>query len=542
MADIFISSPEGFWQPQDCRTGDILQQFQGNWTGSLILAETPQLLPTGRISVSYFGLTFLGSVLRSGTSRDGVCEVVVAGGAGGLWKALPALMHDGNPPVSLVLTGPQGILTATGETLSATSTASVLQQSLAQWPRRAGEAGYLLDDVVREVGAAWRVLPDGEVWVGVDEFEQAYRLDKDGRRVALAADVDYTSTRTGSRYLHQRVAPLSAFPARPGQSLAQGSPGGAAGGTAGGAGTGGASGAGGTSGTDSAVAATVGTAIPSPRISTVLHRYDGDHYVVDLWYLDETQPDAGGDDAVARGLRDIVGEATRHTLSYPAFHGTVVAQRGNGNLDIAMDGDSLPPLTDVRCAAPLPGSTLRVSGGARVQVQFLSGDPKQPMAVASYDQGAGTLVSLSVNLQGALTLVGTDSPTLVVTGDAQVSNDLAVGRDVTVTRNAVVGHVVGGGSAPTVVQGAACLTATLTRGHDAAMVVSFTPQAPPVPGLLFSVTFARAYAAAPAVVLTPSGGALTCFPNLSVSATTGGFTVSSGANVTSGALNCVVVG
>jgi len=549
VADISVSSPSGEWQPQDCRLGDVLFQYQGNWTGSLVLSETPQVLPSGRVDVSYFGLTFRGFVLRAGTSRDGACEVVVAGGAGGLWKRLPALMHGGNPPASLVLTGPQGILTASGESLSASSTPSVLQQSLAQWPRRAGEAGDLVDDLVREVGAAWRVLADGEVWVGVDQFEQAYRPGPDGRRVALAVDVDYTSLRTGSRYLHQRVAPLGPFPVYPGQSLDQGPAGGALGGTLGApASAGGESGPGGTAGADSAVAATVGTAVPSPRVSTVLHRYDGDRYEVDIWYLDESLPDAGGDDAVAAGLRDLVAEATRYTLDHPAFHGTVVAQRGNGNLDVRMDDPDLPPLTDVPCAAPLPGCTMRVSGGARVQVQFLSGDPKRPMAVASYDQGAGSLVSLSVELEGALTLVGTDSPTLVVVGDGALSGDLSVGGDAEVSGDArvdgdaVAGHLAGGGSAPTVAAGAACAAALLAAGHDAAMRVSFTQQAAPTPGPLFTVTFARQYASPPFVVLTPSGGALACFPNLSVSSTVNGFTVTSGANVTTGALNCVVVG
>ena len=232
MADITIASPTGEWQPWDCTRGDVLLQRQGNWTIVVVLADSPDRLPSGRVDVTFFGLVYKGTIMRAGTSRDGVCEVAVAGGAGGLWRELLPLMHPGNPPVRLVLTGPQGVLTLAGETLSPDSTPSVLSQSLAQWPRRGGEAGYLVDDVVREVGASWRVLPDGSVWVGVDGYEDAYKL-VDGRRVALVADVDYTSLMTGNRYLRQRVAPLGPFPARPGQRLPQGAPGGAAGGTAG---------------------------------------------------------------------------------------------------------------------------------------------------------------------------------------------------------------------------------------------------------------------------------------------------------------------
>ena len=528
MADISISSPTGEWQPWDCTRGDVLLQRQGNWTIVVVLADSPDRLPSGRVDVTFFGLVYKGTIMRAGTSRDGVCEVSVAGGAGGLWRELPPLMHSGNPPVRLVLTGPQGVLTLAGETLSPDSTSSVLSQSLAQWPRRGGEAGYLVDDVIREVGASWRVLPDGSVWVGVDQYEDAYKL-VDGRRVTLVADVDYTSLMTGNRYLRQRVAPLGPFPARPGQRLPQGAPGGAAGGTAGN-GAAGEGGVGGVVGGGSAVAASVGTAIPSPRISTVLHRYDGDRYTVDLWYLDDADTSEGGDDAVVRALREVVHEATRYTLDHPAFHGQVITQRGNGNLDILMDDPALPPLTDVRCAAPLPGCTLRVSGGSRVQVHFLSGDPKQPIASASYDQGAGTLTSLSVQVDEALTLVGTNAPTLVVQGEARV------------TRDAEVGHLRGGGSAPTVVPGVACSAATLVRGHDAALSVSFTQQAVPIPGVLFVVTFARPYSSAPIVALTPSGAPLTAFPTISIVETPLGFTVTSGAPVTSGALNCVVVG
>ena len=537
MADIVLSSRDGAWQPQDCTRGDVLLQYQGNWTATVILADSPDKLPSGRVEVSYFGLSFVGSVARAGTSRDGVCEVLVAGGEGGLWRSLPPLMHDGNPPLRLILAGPRGILAQAGESLSPDSTAAVLDASVAQWPRRAGEAGDLVDDVVREVGAAWRVLPDGSVWVGRDSYEAAYRTTADGRRVELVADADYTTLRTGSRYLQQRVAPLGPFPARPGQSLPQGPAGGAVGGTLPSAAAatsdaagGGVSGAGGSAGAGSAVAATVGTAVPSPRISTVLHRYDGQRYTVDLWYLDESAPAAGGDDAVVRAIRDIVAEATRYTLDHPAFHGTIVAQRSNGNVDLVMDDPDLPPPTNVRLAAPLPGATLRVAAGSRACVQFLGGDPKLPVAVPTYDQGAGQLTSLRVDLSGALTLAGGVAPTLVVEGEARVTGD------------AEVGHLRGGGSAPVVVPGTACAAATLVRGHDAGLLVSFTQQAVPVPGTLFAVTFARPYSAAPIITLTPSGAPLAAFPTISVVATTLGFTVLSGAPVTSGALNCVVVG
>ncbi len=81
------------------------------------------------------------------------------------------------------------------ESLSSASSASLLAAVLPRWVRTAGPAGNALSALLsRTPGAAWRVLPDGTVWAGVDEWPASdadYALledDASERRLVLASD------------------------------------------------------------------------------------------------------------------------------------------------------------------------------------------------------------------------------------------------------------------------------------------------------------------------------------------------------------------
>lgn len=396
MADIVLTDAAG--QPHDARRGDALLQRVGNWTSSLVMAELLPAPPTGAVTLSYHGLSLSGYVVRSGTSADGTTEVVVAGGAGGLWSALPPRMYDNQVSVRLVLTEPGGILPTAGESLSPASSTDALDLSLPQWPRLAGEAGYLIDDLAREAGVVWRVLSDGTVFFGSDDFLPVLYQRQNAAGVATGRsapvpDQDFTLQHTDTRHLRQRFAPLTPFQVRPGDALSF-----------------------------------AGQSLPSPRVSTVLHRDDGEHYHADVWYLD---PSAGqaADDELTAGFRSIVREELRATSTHPVFHGRVVAQRGNGRLDIEMDDASLPPLTNCQYSVAVPGATMTVAGGTMVQVCFVGGDPKLPVALLM-DPGTG-------NRAIGATGDEVDSGAIVQTS---VPNPMTSGTDVVWTYTDAFGH------------------------------------------------------------------------------------------------------
>jgi len=68
-------------------------------------------------------------------------------------------------------------------------------------------------------------------------------------------------------------------------------------------------------------------------------------------------------------------------LEYLAPHdATVVAQMGDGSLDLRLDDPKMPGLSGVPIWLGLPGVRVEVSKGARVKVGFASGDPGKPFA------------------------------------------------------------------------------------------------------------------------------------------------------------------
>lgn len=107
-------------------------------------------------------LTFVGSYARTGLDGRGRLRARLSAGAGGLGKTLAPRSYLG-VPMRIPL---QDILTDAGETLSATADAAALAFQMPAWSRMSTVAGVSLAALVTAVGASWRILPDGTVWVG----------------------------------------------------------------------------------------------------------------------------------------------------------------------------------------------------------------------------------------------------------------------------------------------------------------------------------------------------------------------------------------
>lgn len=168
----------------------------GPWTADVVVDTTALSGSSVKMQLGGDGsMAFVGTLYRSGTAR-GAAVARIVGGAGGFGKTLPAKSY-GLTVLKLPLSE---LLTAAGETLAATSDATVLATQLRSWARFQTSAGSAMAALVHGVSttASWRVLPNGTVWVGAEYWPASallppqYALTKDDpnhNRQEIAADV-----------------------------------------------------------------------------------------------------------------------------------------------------------------------------------------------------------------------------------------------------------------------------------------------------------------------------------------------------------------
>lgn len=137
----------------------VMMPLSGVWQATVTLDGDDDV--EGRADLSLGGVLFRGFIRRS--SADGGQRVIhVAGGAGGMGRAMDPRGYR-SVPVSIPL---QDIMGVAGETLAPNSSKTVLATPLGFWTIMAGTCGDALSRLFGRVGAAWRMLPDGTLWVG----------------------------------------------------------------------------------------------------------------------------------------------------------------------------------------------------------------------------------------------------------------------------------------------------------------------------------------------------------------------------------------
>jgi hypothetical protein len=126
---------------------------------------------TGPVALLFEGVTYNGTVIRSGLS-GGRLGVRIAGGAGGISRDIGAKNYAGSAGTKIAAIVAD-ILREAAEKLSPTSDQTVLGRTLPKWERIAGPASHALVDVLDTAGAVWRVLPDGTIWIGMPTYPEA---------------------------------------------------------------------------------------------------------------------------------------------------------------------------------------------------------------------------------------------------------------------------------------------------------------------------------------------------------------------------------
>ncbi len=265
------------------------------------------------ITIEAPGGKFVGTVELSGKDGAGVVTVRVRGGAGQLSKALEPRSYTGTTAGEVA----KHIATDAGERLSSTIAADVLDYSLGKWLRYKGAGATALSDLADELGATWRVLPDGTIWLGRDAGDEP------------SFDYDVSDDRPGDGVL---VVALESLSLLPGQTFRAG-----------------------------------------PVVEV--------HYLLGGSTFTAKVVRTEGGDAGTKRIDARVEKAAAKTRLHPPTGAKVVSQNADGTLELKVDSASMPSISKVPIRHGLPGVTrLEVATGTRVALFFEDGDRKRPFA------------------------------------------------------------------------------------------------------------------------------------------------------------------
>jgi hypothetical protein len=288
----------------------------GMWVADLDVDGDDTVTGPVTLEAADAGVAWVGAVLR-GASDEGRWRGRIVGGSGGLWRPLEPRAFRGATLHDVAAV----TLDDAAEQLDDASDA--LTGATAFWLRARQAAALTVADVARAAGLSWRVARAGTVWIGAETWGPA----------TVTADVASIDPVTG------RITLASdAWGVAPGTTITL-------------------------------------PDVGAVRVGLVETRLDGDDLVTVL----TSEPETAASGRLAAAFDAAVHRVTRrydHAAVYPAL---VVAQHGDGTLDLIPDDTSLPSIAGVPYRT-LPGVRLAVPSGTRVLLGFEGLDPRRPVA------------------------------------------------------------------------------------------------------------------------------------------------------------------
>lgn len=321
-----------------CVRATVFLPRVGAWTADVDTDDpTP---PTSPVTLVLAGvLTLRGAVVRGATQTDR-WQGRLVGGAGGLPREIPpAALRDTTLASAL-----GDALRAAGENLAPGVT---VEGIASRWHRVAAPAAHAVADVARAARLAWRVLPDGAVWLGAETWPQHRPLDADL--------IDWRPELGRAELAGNTLGIL------PGQTLA--------------------------------------LRDLTLRVGAVEHHAEREGLRTVVLAEPEERPAGRMLDALSR----LVASLTRRVDYLAHYPARVVQQRDDGTLDLAPDDPRVPSCQAVPVRYGVPGLRAEVAAGARVTLSYEGGDPSRPIATL-WD--TATITTLKVN--GAATKAARD--------------------------------------------------------------------------------------------------------------------------------------
>jgi hypothetical protein len=332
----------------------------GVW--SAVVDVDSDVTVTGKVTLVIDGVTWVG-IVSKGDLHAGRFHGQIVGGVGKLATVLPAKYYLG-VSLSVVL---DDLMLGTGETLSSATDASVRSHSVARWARPQGKASAALKQLADEMGFAWRVLRDGTVWLGAEQWPTVTsthdEIDRVPGRDSVTIAPDAPLVLPGSTFTDRRIS----------------------------------------------------------RVTTVIKANEG-------LRQDVLFEGASGGSRVSEDIAAVVSQLVDNRIDYSRLYpAKVLAQSSDGSLDVLPDSERLRGngLTRVPVRHGIPGLHVTVPPGGKVLLFFEAGDPKLP-AAALWPDGSSVL-SATLKLTTKLTI---DAPTVAISGDLQVSGTVAADGEV----------------------------------------------------------------------------------------------------------------
>jgi hypothetical protein len=342
----------------------------GRWSADVAIASDTSAGLEGQPVTIDLGdaLNLKGTCRKAGTFAGSTTLEVVGGTAGLLREVPPKAFQECE--LGLPLTD---VLTAVGETLAATSDTAATSTTLPKWVRIGGATAA--EEVAALVAAApagtvARVLPDGTVWVGVDQY-----LDS-----GLAVG-DYQLLRDDS---HRGIAEIGVEQ----PSLLP------------------------------------GTTFLGRQVEEVVHTVTAEKVRTTVQFATQASSTAEpSSSSHTEDLDAIILRRLRPTRFYRVSPATVAKQNADGTLELVVDDTDVPGLSSVPVRTAGPGVTIQVPNGTRCGVEFENGNPQAPV-VTMFAAGVGVATSYSIGAQAVN--LGPSAAHPVLLGDTQKSADDAL--------------------------------------------------------------------------------------------------------------------
>lgn len=296
----------------------------GAWHADLVVDTQAPITGKVTISIGDGALTMIGTAEDGGTFVD-TTRVRVVGGAGGLSETA-SVKHYSDTTVGLVL---GDLLAKGGETLSSTADQGLLGAALEHWTTIALPIGRIIAKLmsVAAPDGAWRVLPDGTVWVGHETWPSS----------GLRESLDYQLEEQNDEQQYAVLA-VEAPTLRPGVTLGD------------------------------------------KRVSYVEYEL-GDRIRIKTWFGDGDHDEFKA--AIAGMVKGVLPD-----IEYRVWYEAKVDHQENDVVDVDPGPGIVPTMAKVpvRCG---PGMSITGLTGGMVLVGWAGGDPSKPRAFAFDKDGSG---------------------------------------------------------------------------------------------------------------------------------------------------------
>lgn len=185
--------------------GRITFDLIGTWECEAWVAAEKVADVAGSVTLSV-GDTDLTGFATAGQDPGAQVSVRIVGGAGGLGAAVTAQGYNEDATAETIFT--QALQAGSEQLSSADSDAGILAK-VQRWSRLSGTVSEAMRALAKHLGCSWRVLDDGKVWVGPEQWAAVtpdhILEDEQATRKLMTIAIDELGVRPGDKFRDQQI-------------------------------------------------------------------------------------------------------------------------------------------------------------------------------------------------------------------------------------------------------------------------------------------------------------------------------------------------